>query len=390
MRSFFTRALVLSLVLAWSATLAQAQAPPSKPPAATDPSANAALQYWQAFAQMPSLDQEQQKLLEDWGKVEDWYKQPLSPEAEKLVAAANTSLMYLHRGAQMPHCDWGLDYGDGISMLLPHLTKSRDLARLAALRARIELEKGHYKQARGDLAAIMGLARHVGRDPIMICLLVQYGLEGMVVDLVAPYVLDIKAPPDQAVAMFQALPKAATLEESIKSEKFHMARWIIKKLRDEEARQPGAGRALWLNLLEGPDVPDSVKQIELQKGIELMEKMLPVYDEMARLVVLPNDQFDAQYPAFKQKTKSENPLAGTLLPAIDQLRAKDQRSQARLAMLLAAVAVAAEGQDKLKEIKDPFGSGPFEYKALDQGFELRSKLLFEDKPVTLTVGQRKR
>ena len=388
MRSFLTRALVLSLALVWSAAAAQAQA--DKPPPAADASANAALQYWQAFSQLPSLDQEQQKLLEDWGKVEDWYKQPLSPEADKLVAASHTSLMYLHRGAQLPHCDWGLDYGDGISLLLPYLTKSRDLARLAALRARIEMERGHYKQARADLVAIMALARHVGRDPIMICLLVQYGLEGMVVDLVAPYVLDIKAPPAEAAAMFQALPKAATLEQAIRSEKDHMARWIVRKLRDEETRQPGAGRVLWLNLLQGAEVPESLKQVEMDKAVELTEKILLVYDDLARLMTLPNDQFDAQYPSFKEKTKAENPLAGTLLPAIDQLRAKDQRNQVRLAMLLAAAAVAAEGPDKLKESKDPFGTGPFEYKAQGQGFELRSKLQFEGKPVTLTVGQRKK
>jgi len=31
--------------------------------------------------------------------------------------------------------------------------------------------------------------------------------------------------------------------------------------------------------------------------------------------------------------------------------------------------------EKLKDSKDPFGDGPFEYRALDKGFELKSKLL---------------
>ena len=77
------------------------------------------------------------------------------------------------------------------------------------------------------------------------------------------------------------------------------------------------------------------------------------------------------------------------MPAVDQLRAKEQRHQARLAMLLASIAVAESGPEKLKEIKDPFGTGPFEYRSLDKGFELKSKLQFEGQPVTLTVGQRK-
>ena len=45
--------------------------------------------------------------------------------------------------------------------------------------------------------------------------------------------------------------------------------------------------------------------------------------------------------------------------------------------------------DKLKDIKDPFANGPFEYRPLAKGFELKSKLLFRDQPVTLTVGQTK-
>jgi hypothetical protein len=59
-------------------------------------------------------------------------------------------------------------------------------------------------------------------------------------------------------------------------------------------------------------------------------------------------------------------------------------------MLLAAVAVAHDGPEKLKEIRDPFGEGPFEYRKLESGFELKSKLKFDGEPVTLTVGARKR
>ena len=58
-----------------------------------------------------------------------------------------------------------------------------------------------------------------------------------------------------------------------------------------------------------------------------------------------------------------------------------------MAMLLASVAVVESGPEALKDIKDPFGDGPFEHRALDKGFELQSKLTYEGKPVTLTIGQ---
>ena len=46
--------------------------------------------------------------------------------------------------------------------------------------------------------------------------------------------------------------------------------------------------------------------------------------------------------------------------------------------------------EKLKQIKDPYGDGPFEYQALERGFELKSKLLFEGQPVSLVAGQGKK
>jgi len=58
--------LFLPLVLVLSpASPATAQAPDTKP----DLAANAAGKYWQAFALLPNLDKDQEKLLEQWTKV---------------------------------------------------------------------------------------------------------------------------------------------------------------------------------------------------------------------------------------------------------------------------------------------------------------------------------
>jgi len=376
MRHFY--AVIPLLLLAWP-SLAPAQDPTQKSPLA----ANAALQHWQAFAQMQSLDKDQQKLLEEWSTValDD-------PRLEKVLAAGQSSLLYLHRAARLPQCDWGLDYGDGVSLLLPHLAKARDLARLAALHGRVEAGRGNRGALRDDATAIMTLGRHVGRDPIMIAILVRYGIEGVAIDLVAPHVGEFKLPADQAAALFAALPPAKEVKDTIDVEKRYFAAWIIKKLREEEQRQPGAGLKLWRNFLDGAEIPEDVRKIaSVNEAIELGEKLLPLYDDLARYVAMPKAQFDAQYPAFKDKTKAANPLAGVIVPAVDQLLAKEHRHQVRIAMLLAAIAVAQGGPDKLKDSKDPFGDGPFAYRPLDRGFELQSKLIFESQPVTLKVGQ---
>ena len=122
----------------------------------------------------------------------------------------------------------------------------------------------------------------------------------------------------------------------------------------------------------------------------LLEDVARVYDDLARVIALPRGEFAEQYPEFKRKTAAANRLAAVLLPAVDKVRGVEDRNQARLALLMAAMAVADGGPDVLQDIRDPFGDGPFEYRAVDGGFELKSKLLHEGEPVTLIAGQRPR
>ena len=75
-----------------------------------------------------------------------------------------------------------------------------------------------------------------------------------------------------------------------------------------------------------------------------------------------------------------------MLPAIVKVIDARDRNRARLALLEAAVDVARNGREALAKHRDPFGTGPFEYVARPQGFELRSALQIDGKPVTFIAG----
>jgi hypothetical protein len=379
----------LSMVLALAVVLpgaSPAAAEVPTPDAKLDPSANAALKYWQAFALMPSLDKDQEKLLADWNKV------PLDDTALKLIAASKESREYLLRGAKSRTCDWGLDYEDGMGLLLPHLAKARDLARLAALHARHEIEQGRVEAGAEDAAAILALARHVGSDPIMISILVRYLIEGTAIDLMASYLPELQGHASRIVAAYETLPAGATFQDAyLKMEKEHTVRWLANRLREAEAKKKGAWREVWKNATDRPGGLDVINRVDsVDQAIKLTEDLLPVCDDLASLVALPRVDFDARYPEFKKKTKAAHPLAGYFLTTPDTVLATQRRNQARLALLKAAIAVVQGGPSKLKVIKDPFGSGPFEYRPVDDGFELKSALLFHDEPVTLTVKHGKK
>ena len=70
-------------------------------------------------------------------------------------------------GQKLSRCDWGLDYNDGVGLLMPHLSRSCDAARLAALDARRAFERHDWHTGWNDALAVMALGRNVSSDPII-------------------------------------------------------------------------------------------------------------------------------------------------------------------------------------------------------------------------------
>jgi hypothetical protein len=364
-----------------------AQAPGAGP----DQGANAALHYWQAFAFLPALDKGQEKLLEEWNKA------PFDANARKLLDAYKMGRVLFHRGAKTPRCDWGEDYEDGIRLLLPHLPKSVTLARLAALNARHEFTQGHWEAGAEDVAALMGLAGHLSADRIMISNLVGPRVEAMAIEAAAPYLPELKrALPEAAFAGLESSRVGATIPEMILMEKQMGPIWLIGELKTAERRKAGSWQDVWKEVFAAPEEEapnpnrDAARGVKtFDQAIKALEDILPWYDKLARLAALPRPEFDAQYPEAIEKAKGASPVGGLLLPALDKFLEVHRRNQARSTLFKAAIAVVRSGPGALQGIKDPAGDGPIEYRALDRGFELKSKLIFRGNPVTLTAGQGK-
>jgi hypothetical protein len=369
--------LFLSLSLLWP-TPATAQAPDAKP----DLGANAAAKYWQAFALLPNLDKDQEKLLDQWNKV------PLDAAALKLLDASRGGLEYLHRGAKLPLCDWSLDYEDGLFLRLPYLPKARTLTRVAALNARHEFENGHWKAGWEDVADLLKLARHLEMEPLFVQRWVGRAIEGVAIEAAVPYLPELKSVlAEVGSAVWDALPAGATLEQVVLKEKQVFLMSAIQKLKEAEQRQEGSWKDVWKASFDQRENRSLVQPVKtFEQAVKWLEDMLPFYDQLAKMTTLPWKEFDAQHPEFAKEAKAVNPLADQILPLNDFMLATERRTQTRMALFNAALAVVQGGPDILKDIKDPFGDGPFKYRALDKGFELKSKLLFNGQSVLLTVG----
>ena len=92
-----------------------------------------------------------------------------------------------------------------------------------------------------------------------------------------------------------------------------------------------------------------------------------------------------KFGELKRKLES-NPFAKMLFPAVEKVYDADCRLRARRQLFRAAIAVVQGGKEKLLDFPDPFGKGPFEYVELPMGFELTSKLVHNNQPVSIVVG----
>src|SRR2546421_5595980 len=68
---------------------------------------NAALQYWQAFEQLPKPSPATAKVFDA-----DWNTIPFDTAALKILEEGATALKLFQRGAKLERCDWGIDVAE--------------------------------------------------------------------------------------------------------------------------------------------------------------------------------------------------------------------------------------------------------------------------------------
>jgi hypothetical protein len=332
-----------------------------------DLGANAALKYAQAFATMPGFT------AAEWGKVlEECQSMPLDARARGLVTKAQYALDMMHRGAALPHCDWGIGWADeGIGNQLPHLHGARLLSSLACLRARVRFEEDQGAKAVADILAAMAMGRHASRDGSLPAILTGYAIERRMSETLARYLPKLDA---QTLKNLQkrldALPAGGSLGTGVREEQTLETVWFVRQVREAKDKAsvlaflnhawPDEGRAL-LDACGGTAAG----------VIQRTEELLAWYPQLAKQMELPLEDFEKERARAAAKLAA-NPMYKRFVPAILGCRWSKAQADVRRALLSAAVAVQLDGRAALKNHPDPVVGGSFAYVAFDGGFELRS------------------
>lgn len=371
------------------------------------PGANAALQYWRAFATMPTIAESEQRQL-----IADFPTMPLDAQARERVSRAEYALQLMHQGAALRGCDWAVDWdAEGIDALLPYLSAARVLTSLACLRARIHFQEGRAEQGVDDLVAAITVGRHVSQDGSLIAILVAYNIEGRMSEMLALSLPRLDAQRIRALkARLDALPAAGTAATGLRVAEENSVAWFIRQVRQAK------DRATLLALLGRLSPARPTDKSVTEKGQAFLDECggsadgvvrfakgaQPSYVLMATKLALPMEAFATELERERHK-QAGNPVFRAFFPAMDKIRLSQARAEVRRALLAAALAVQVDGPGALKTHPDPMVGGAFDYAPFEGGFELRSKGGIDDslrvkwkldegavKPLVLTVGQRKK
>lgn len=385
-----------------------------KPAAITTASPNAAIIYWQAFALMPKLSDEQKQKLEAATKAATI---PVSDDLRSILALFDPTLRELQRVRTVQHCDWQMNYDAGPHLLMPHLQRARELSAPALLRARVRFATGETTAAVSDVMTVLKMARDCGVSPLLIPLLVDVAMEKNAFEVLSAYLPSL-APQqlDELALALKQLPPTASFADCIRGEAGANGVWIEHLVEAEAAKinDPKAGSKIIMAFedqiaTEGDLKPDAdfaeVKRVkemyrsmtvaEVRESVRLMQAD---YSEMAKIASLDWTEqlnrwaeYESQLAAATRLTKRDDVtryFSTLFLPQGSKAFDRDEQLYVRRHLIELAVQIQRHGPEAIKSAK-PIGRHEVKYQKTDSGFELHCPLATPEKVLTVSVGSKK-
>jgi hypothetical protein len=263
----------LAILLA-AAAAAPAQAPPEgeptkltlSPAAAPSPAlkyvllpelkdqtpGNAAVEYYRAFSPEWWFQIRQPKMAE---KIDQALETPLKDLSRKDLAWVENyrMLQQVDNAARREYIDWGMAERlrrAGFGLLVPDIQGLRQIGKLLAVRARLEIAEGRYDKAVYTLQSGLALAQHTGDGVILIQSLVGIALAQMMIAQVEELIQQPDAP--NFYWALTNLPRPFfNLHKALQGEKLGLYATLPDLKNLETTRLTQEQQQKWLQILGG-------------------------------------------------------------------------------------------------------------------------------------------
>jgi hypothetical protein len=182
---------IVKLTLHPVATTEPALEYPLLPPMSQRHEGNAAVSWMVVAAMMPPYSDSKDEETPLFETVDAQVN--ASPETFSASTAANVlktfPFGFMDRAARCDMADWGVDKRAGIYALLPYLNHLRPVASVLALRARLNISRGDFADARQALQSGLSMSQQLTSEPILVQNLVSSGIaQFMLTNGVEPWI----------------------------------------------------------------------------------------------------------------------------------------------------------------------------------------------------------
>lgn len=277
---------------------------------------NAALRYWNAFAQMSdaTITEAQSHQLEAIANgTSPWDESAFG----KLVSDNAEAVETMVRGTSLPYCAWGLDFQLGAATPIPQIPRGRALARLNVLTAQRLAAQGRSREATLHLLAGIRFAQDLSQDMSLIGVLT--GKLALASGLNAAAALAqsnqlSKTDREKLARAVRALPADVfDWSQSIRKESGAIQDALVQL---EQAKDPAQYLAKW-------GVNYSDWNGKLRPSTDEIRQYDSVMADAARAFRLPPAQADQQLATIAAKIDSMGPAFRAFTPSL--LRANTSR-----------------------------------------------------------------
>ena len=344
---------------------------------------NAALLYYQSYISYEKADDTMEDMVADLarGKIEP------NERIKNYIESCRTAIDLATAATEIPNCNWGLKYSDGVSINLAHVAQTRKLVFLITAEARILAAEGDYQKAINRCLTVHKIGKHVG-DDTPISFLVSMSIDKMV----ASRIQDILADMPQDLETLISL-KAKLAEVPFKTPSLRVAMRLEKECFSSEMRVDK--RDELLAMCSGPGEVGDLEKMATQRLAEGDEaffaknrdyyiKHMNSLDEVLDSSIPYNEVYSRlkQLNEKPRKEITENPdatLTTLLTPAFGRIYSIEIRTKTISNSIRTAVEIymikAKSGKlpDALPDglPGDLFSGKDFKYEKTTDGFTLR-------------------
>ena len=345
---------------------------------------NAALLYYQVFLLYEKPDDTMKDMVADLakGKIEP------DTRTTQFIESQKTVIRLVVTATELPNCNWGLKYSDGLSLELPYLSRTRHLTWLILADARTIAANGDYELAIDRCLTARKLALHAASEPIIINFLVGISIEKLankcIQDILSSAPIDLETLQYLKAQLGEFDNKLIPMKFLWETEREVMASYMTPEKVGEI-----------IPLLLGETEEDESEEIKIANELilaadeQFCQKNLDYYNKYWAAVFssfeLPYEQAYARLEKLSNKPSEEfkeNPdatMAAILAPAVQKIYNNDVHRKTfsnALKTALEMYIINAQTNQLPKTLpdnlpKDLFSGKPFQYSKTAEGFILR-------------------